>query len=475
MLLSIMRNEWRTLVAERSLPAIAVLLALTIGYGVYNGHAWVSFMRESLAATEAEYAERTLKLKADFWAYEAGTRKPVGFSDPRGASAVGGTAAVPYVTMTPGPLAALSVGQSDLYPYYFKLSLRSKYLTLSNDEIENPVNLLSGRFDLAFVIVYLYPLLILALSYNLLSSEREQGTLAITLANPVTLKTLMAGKVLTRGVALAGLSLAILALAMLGLDWTQGGIAWRLALWAAVMLLYGAFWFVLAVGINALGRNSSTNALLLAGCWLCFALLVPALLNLASSALYPVPSRVEMIQAMRNAGKEAQQRGSQTLARYFEDHPELAPAGGARPDFASLSTAAQQEVDRHIQPILERYERQVSAQQNLVDRFCYLSPAVLTQQALNDLAGTGIGAYRHFNEQAGRFLKTWQDHFFPLIFARKLFSSAELANLPQYTELPEPGTAVVRRVLLSVAGILLPTLALAVWAIRRLNRYRVAG
>ena len=53
-----------------------------------------------------------------------------------------------------------------------------------NGEVESPLNLMVGRFDLTFVVIYLLPLLVLALSFNVLSEEREQGTLALTCCSP---------------------------------------------------------------------------------------------------------------------------------------------------------------------------------------------------------------------------------------------------------------------------------------------------
>jgi ABC-2 type transport system permease protein len=46
--------------------------------------------------------------------------------------------------------------------------------------------------------VFLFPLRILALSYNLLSAEREQGTLALVLSQPVRLSTVVLGKLVAR-------------------------------------------------------------------------------------------------------------------------------------------------------------------------------------------------------------------------------------------------------------------------------------
>ena len=95
----------------------------------------------------------------------------------------------------PVPLAALAVGQSDLLPYYYDVSIYTNESTFQqNGEVENPLNLMVGRFDLAFVVIYLLPLLVLALSYNVLSEEREQGTLALTLSQPVSARSVVAAK-----------------------------------------------------------------------------------------------------------------------------------------------------------------------------------------------------------------------------------------------------------------------------------------
>ena len=63
----------------------------------------------------------------------------------------------------------------------------------------SPRKLLVGHFDLLFVMVYGYPLLIIALTYNLLATEREEGTLALVLAQPIRLRTLVAAKIALRG------------------------------------------------------------------------------------------------------------------------------------------------------------------------------------------------------------------------------------------------------------------------------------
>jgi ABC-2 type transport system permease protein len=176
--------------ADRTLVALSVLFFLLVSFAVFNGYRWTQFQRQTIEQVRVEQRQRIANLKDDLVAYESGQREPKGFLDPRGAASIGGTTAAPYLVMSPTVLAPLSVGESDLFPYFFKAGLGSKQTILSNDELENPINLLSSRFDLSFVIVYLFPLLVLTLSYNLISAEKEQGTLS----QPLTPRRLVLAK-----------------------------------------------------------------------------------------------------------------------------------------------------------------------------------------------------------------------------------------------------------------------------------------
>jgi ABC-2 type transport system permease protein len=476
MLSQIMKHDWRNLSADRTLWAIAAVLVMAIGYGAYNGDSWVRFQSETLRAAAEEERQRLETIQRDIVAADAGKIKPSPFVDPRSPAAVGRRLGARYAMMPPGPLAPLAIGQSDLYPYYFKVTTSSKDTFLNNDEIEHPVHLLSGRFDLAFVILYLYPLVILALSYNLLSGEKEAGTLALTLSQPVTLRSLVAGKIALRfGFVLAvavGLSLAGVTLA--GADLASEGWIVRLGLWIGVVAAYGAFWFALAVGINGLGASSATNAMALSGIWLTLVLLIPSLLNVFVKVAHPVPSRVELINSMRGASSEASKQGSKLLALYLEDHPDLA-GGAAKGDFYTIGIAVQEEVDRKMQPVLDRFDRQLASQQALLDRYRYLSPAIAAQAALNDIAGTSVHRHKHFLSLADRFHGEWRRWFVPRIMKRERLAPEDVETLPSFSFHDEPHTGVVRRALTALTGLIVPTLAVVVAALAAVRRFRIVG
>ncbi len=473
MIASILRHEWKDLTSDRGLWIVTAAFALLTVYGVCNGANWVRFEKRTLASAAQEQAERKTRLKTDLGDFEAGRKRPEGFLDPQGAASIGGVSGVPYLTLPPAPLASFSIGQSDLYPYYLKAGLRSRQLSVVSDEVENPSNLLSGRFDLAFVIVFLYPLLILALSYDLISSEKERGTLALALSQPVSLRILVLGKLAIRAAWLLACAMLFAALAgsIAGVELSAS----RFLLWTAVTACYEVFWFTVAVAVNLLGKNSATNALSLAAIWLGLVLILPACISLCSSAIYPVPSRVEMIQAMREATQSASQQGGRMLARYFDDHPDLMPVVDRTkaPDVTSTTYIVQREVDRLMQPVVDEFDSQAIRQQAVVDRWRFLSPAVLTQGALNDISGTGIFRYREFTSAADRFLAEWRGYFMPRLFQRAKIGSGEIDGLPVFRFAGESSSAVAARVAPLLAGVLLPALLIAILFAGRFKRYPV--
>ena len=464
--------------ADLTIWAVALLLCLTIAYGLYNGSAWARFQKRTITAALEEEQERLQEIKEGVRSANEGRTNPPPFRDPRAPFAVGYTLGPRYAAMPPGPLAALAVGQSDLLPYYFKVSLRSRDTLLGNDEIENPVHLLAGRFDLAFVIIYLYPLVILALSYNLLSSEKEDGTLAMTLSQPVSVRSVVLGKVALRGsfMLLLATALSLAGALLSGVDFSAPGTVLRLAMWTAVVAAYGAFWFALSVAVNALGQSSAANALALSGMWLVFVLLVPSLLNVAIKSLHPVPSRVEMIQSLRTASDAVAEQRSQLMSRYFEDHPELA---GARENevtqLAIRNVAMAEELDRRTQPVLQKFDDQLSRQQSLADRYRMLSPAVLTQSALYALAGTDTQRYKHFLGLATSYHREWHGFFNPLMLNAVKFTPAHVDRIPAFRYREEPVESVLRRVNEGLIGLIGADIVMALLALWGLTKYRISA
>ena len=166
---TVLRNEWRLLMADRALRIALGLFAVLLVYALANGMVWLRFQERTVEAVESGNAERTGAFEQELAAIANGGQPSSPFADPRSPLVLGGPSGSHTAALEPGPLTALAVGQSDLLPYYYDVNIYTNESSFQqNGEVENPLNLMVGRFDLAFVVVYLLPLLVLALSFNVL-------------------------------------------------------------------------------------------------------------------------------------------------------------------------------------------------------------------------------------------------------------------------------------------------------------------
>jgi ABC-2 type transport system permease protein len=465
MLRRIITHEWRVLRADRTLWLLAALLVALVAYAYRNGVAWERAQRQTLAQVLADDSTRLATLAEGITAVESGRiAPPPAFQNPTVPATVGRSLGTRAAVLPPGPLAATAIGQGDLFPSYAIVSTAAGDPFRRMPSLENPLHLLAGRFDLAFVVVFLLPLLLLASGYGLLSQEREDGTLALLLTQPLAPTRLVLGKLLSRFVPVVGVLTAATLLALGSGGAALGtAAAWRdLGLWLAVVSAYAAFWLLLAALVNVRGRSSAENALTLATAWLVLTLLVPSALTVAATLRHPVPSRAEMVGVEREAAEAAQRRGAALLAAFYQDHPELAPASaGAGPvNFAAQSWAVQEEVERLTAPVRARYDEQAERQRTMIRRFRFLSPALLAQEALEDVAGTGEHRYRAFRDAVGAQRTAFRDVVGAKIVRGEPFRLSDVAALPSFDARSVTGDGHVARVLVSLAGLLLPSLAL---------------
>ncbi|MDE2721283.1 DUF3526 domain-containing protein [Candidatus Palauibacter polyketidifaciens] len=454
---TVIRNEWRLLMADRPLRLALGLFALLLVYALANGVVWTRFQESTVEVAQAGNVERALAIEQELTDIENGAEPASPFSDPRLPNVLGGRRGRHTAVLTPGPLTALAVGQSDLLPYYYDVNIYTNESSFhQNGEVESPLNLMVGRFDLAFVVVYLLPLLVLALSFNVLSEEREQGTLALTLSQPVSARGVVAAKLAFRALLVVGMVLAVsLAGILVAGDFGAPG---RILLWCAAVVAYALFWFVLAAWVNSLRRSSAWNATVLVGAWLVLVVVLPAGINIAAGLLHPLPSRVQMITAQREASNDAVNRRSELLARYLEDHPEMAEGVVAdEPGLGALAWAATDAVNRRLEEVTAEHDASRAEQIALVRRYRFLSPALMAQEVLLDAAGTGDARFAGFQSQVRAFAERWRDFFVPAIVAGEQMDAGAYSRAPQFRLADEASGEVTRRaaVPLTVLGGLL--------------------
>jgi ABC-2 type transport system permease protein len=428
----LLQLKYETLRLLRS-PALWLLLAFlaaSVGFGIYNGVQRTAARRQSVGEMLAKQQADVEKQKMQADSINRQLKKAGGWwLDPTNVIVVGGVWRGGRVTaLEPAPQSLLATGVSDLQPDAWRLTLMGKEAR-GDSEFENPVNLAFGAFDLAFVLAFLLPLLVIALSFNLVSGEREQGTLALQWAQPVATGRLFFMKMLARFALLAGLTLLVTLPALL---WAGISLA-SAAAWqtVGVAVLYALFWFFVALGVNLRGGSSAQNALVCIGAWLLFTLVMPALVNMVAEKVNPVPSRAGYQNAQRDLDNRLEASREKRLADYYKQHPQYTQKKEAekewqdwyREDFALM------DFEKKVRDSLEQqYEGRAEAQSAFAEQLTVLSPALSVYRQLTDLAGTSRRAFKASEKALDEAQKNWASWFL------KKFDAGQNLTVADYNE-----------------------------------------
>jgi ABC-2 type transport system permease protein len=469
--------EWRLFASDRLPWLLLIVFGVLVAYGTSNGVRWADFQAQVLGELTASDSTRLSALAATL------ERKAAGDSTvivPH-IGALGASGATRHAVLPLSPLAPLAVGATDLYPYYARVSVRAKQSFMTSDEVDNPHNLLAGRFDLVFVVVYVLPLFLLALTYNVVSAEREQGTMALWLSQPVAARRVLLTKLAVRvgfvlAVVLVGVVVAAVAA---GVPIASTG-ALPLVLFLFAVLVYAAFWVAVALTVNASARSSATNAVLLLGAWLLVVVVIPSSVAAGVTAVYPTPSRVALTTALREAGDRATAQGDTAVSQFLADHPELAQSGASiaanvTPNAWARTLAQQEAAGDAMRARYAAFDSALAVQHRVADRISMLSPAIMVQDVLHDIAGRGVSRFRRFDTQLDAFHGAWQRYFFQRVFANKPFTAQDFAALPHFSFVEVTPSDMLRAATPPLLAIVLPTLMLGLWGGRRIARITGVG
>ena len=229
--------------------------------------------------------------------------------------------------------------------------------------------------------------------------------------------------------------------------------------------------------VNSFGRTSATNAAVLAGLWLALVVIYPALLNVAATSLYPLPSRLQFIGDARDAENETNREAKNLLAKYMTDHPELAagdPEVNAK-DFQMRYFVQRRELERRALERTARHDAQLALQQRAVERFGFVSPAIVLQDLMDNLAGTSRRRHELFARQVRDFMDDVRDLYAPLIFSKASLQPEDYDRTPRFRFRDETTTEVSRIALFKLLLLIAPALIITGFALQRLRLYPLAG
>jgi ABC-2 type transport system permease protein len=372
---------------------------------------------------------------------------------------VGTTAYYPffYTTNPASPWAKFSIGQRDVNPFTLKVKMLAIEGQLYDSELTNPLTLLVGNLDASFVFIFLFPLLIIAFTYNVLSEEQENGVWKIVQATSNGIGAAIAGKLMVRLAVILVTTLLVFTAAVVALQLPASLPTLKLLI---VVVLYVMFWFTVSVLIIALGKSSSFNATALVCIWIFLAILFPGVANIAINNSIPVPEAAETAIRQRE-GYHAKwdEPKKPTMEKFYAVYPQYRtypiPEDSYSPGwYYAMQFSGDLESANSSEKLFEK----VMQRQTLSERIASFNPVIAAQQSLNKVANTDLTSHIRYLQSVKAHHRQIREYFYPFIFVDTPTESIDWAGYPAYQPkqyVNEPVFAGMIAILVWVVGSLL--------------------
>lgn len=337
----------------------------------------------------------------------------------------------------PSDLAFAALGARDVAPYVLRVRALGLEAQLYEGEIGNPEALLPGRFDFAFVLVYLMPLFAILLFHDLRSGEREARRLQSLEATAGDARRLWTARVAVRVVALfLALALPLLAGALVG-----GTALWKAGAALLLILAYVSLWTALCLVVGRVARSSLANAMTLAATWLLLTIVGPAVGHVAINTAVPLRQGMELSLQQRDAVNRAWDiPKSKTMDAFFASHPEWADTAPLPPAFHwKWYFAFHQVGDESVAGMARAYREGILKRAAWSERLGLALPGVAVQVALHRLADTDPAAQIAYQDHIRAFHAQLRRFYYAYLFNDRPFDAADFGRTPAFAPRAERG------------------------------------
>jgi len=294
----------------------------------------------------------------------------------------------PIAVLPPNPLSVFATGLEDSLTRSFELNFIGIEARTGRSSANNVFAFFPAP-DFVYIVKVVLSLVALLFGFDLISREREAGTLKLILANPVSRATLLFGKWLGNMLSLAvpfflitGLGLAVLSLDP-SFRLTASGFG-RLVLILAASLVYMAFFLSLGLFISSVTRRSASSLIVLLLIWALLVFILPNTGTLLARQFVELPS-VRALQEKRD------QIWTREILLTYSDRSNRAA------HFKTMSD----EIDLLEEDYRNKFDRLV----RLAKTLNRLSPSAAFVYAATEIAGTGAGEESRFKREVVRYKK----------------------------------------------------------------------
>ncbi len=399
--LSLFLYEWKHFVRSPFKVVALVLFVLAGGYGLHNG---ASLYQEQM--TEIERINGTIDEERQKYMayYDEGKVGPenspwIDLSTPFWAIWFNHI----YHFKTPSPALVYSMGQAEQYGFYKRITFwASPYDSDMTKEIANPERLQVGTLDFTFTILFLLPLLLLILLYNLKSAEAEQGFLPLIEVQAASGNTWLLSRV---GFYVGLVFVVIVGLLLYGAVLTDlfssaGSTFGQVLLYSFLYLL---FWSTIYYLILQSGTSIIGNTLKMVSVWLLFGFIVPALVLQWISVQKPANLMTEFIDATRDDRQALYNQPDSVIQRQLDAmFPEIVNSPVTKDSIKSnvaMNESTVALVNELMKKSIAIIESDNDLKNKLVRSTYLVNPVTFFQNQFNSISQTHYEDYQKYRDE----------------------------------------------------------------------------
>lgn len=314
-------------------------------------------------------------------------------------------------------LAGLSIGIRDVTTSVQSVTIRNLAEQKYTSELANPFYQMLGNMDFSFVLIFLFPLVIIVFCFSLVSEEKENGTWTLLVSQTGRPLKVIERKILIRFCCILFLLILLL---FIGKIYLKIPIDIPFIAFILVSVLYVTFWFSLVWLVISYHKGSGQNAIFLILTWLLLTIVIPAVINAFSFYKNPTPDAFRTFLESRDGyHNKWDQPIVPTVEKFQQHYPELRKY--VHPNDKEFSWlwyyAMQQSGDDDAKKASLALQDKLKDRVRFSRHIGFLFPTINTQFSFNLLSQSDIDHHFSFIEALTKFHEEKRVYFYPKIFS----------------------------------------------------------
>lgn len=308
----------------------------------------------------------------------------------------------PYHYKRPSPAMVYSIGQSEQFGFYKRIIYgASPYDSDLAEEIANPERLQTGTLDFSFALLFLLPLVLLVLLYNLKSAESEQGFLAlIEVQMPARNRWLLIRMCFYIVLSL----LVVIGLLFYGATLTKVFETTVQAFGQQLLFstLYLLFWSAIYFFILRNGKSILGNTLKMSAIFLVFAFIIPAAVHQILSILKPANLMTDLMDVRDKKEALYKLSDSSFQKKLIEMYPQMdkSPAHQDSLNSMDIQTAAYNAITNAINKnAIQPIEEENLEKNRFIANTFWFNPVSFFQNKFNAISETHYDDYQDYRNE----------------------------------------------------------------------------